>query len=160
MANAYVVLLHELLDAGKSIRRRVSGNDDRDPGSLAVLKLAADVRILVFIEIDCSGGVELNAGGMVVVERFRLLRRIHGQMIFDVLGIQREHVELLHEADQLRAVEIAKGVAGQAQTDRRGCLTGVPPPARCAEVAQAAAASAPERTKLRRDRIISIEWFI
>jgi len=29
-------------------------------------------------------------------------------MVFDVLGIQRKHVELLHVADQLRAIEIAE----------------------------------------------------
>ena len=34
-------------------------------------------------------------------------------MILNVLHIQIRKVELLHEADQPRAAEVAKGVAGQ-----------------------------------------------
>src|SRR6266403_4883609 len=40
-------------------------------------------------------------------------------MVFDVLRVQREHVELLHETDHLRATEVAEGVTGKAQTNRR-----------------------------------------
>ena len=45
-------------------------------------------------------------------------------MIFNILGIQRQHVQLLHVADQLGAIEIAKGIAGQAELDRRGLPVG------------------------------------
>ena len=44
---------------------------------------------------------------------------IHREVIFDVLCIQREHIELLHESDHLRASEVAECVAGQAQAKRR-----------------------------------------
>src|ERR1700721_4423830 len=47
-------------------------------------------------------------------------------MIFHILRIQLEHIELLHEADHLRAAEVAERVTGQAQTNRRcfdGCRT-------------------------------------
>ena len=111
---AHVVLLDKLLDARKGTGRRVSSDNHRDTRSLAVLEFAADVGILVLIEINRSGRMQLNAGRMVVLERLRLLHGIHREMIFDVLGIQREHIELLHEADQLCPVEITKGVAGQA----------------------------------------------
>src|SRR5271169_2752387 len=40
-------------------------------------------------------------------------------MIFDVLRVKRQHVELLQEADHLRTAEIAKRVAGQPQTNSR-----------------------------------------
>src|ERR1700689_2417858 len=40
-------------------------------------------------------------------------------MILDILRIQREHFELLHEADHLRTTEVTKRVASQAQTNRR-----------------------------------------
>ena len=40
-------------------------------------------------------------------------------MIFDVLGVQVAHIQLLHEADSLRAGEVAEGVTGQAQTNGR-----------------------------------------
>jgi len=43
---------------------------------------------------------------------------IHRAVIIDVLCIQREHIELLHEADHLRTAEVTKRVAGQAQTNR------------------------------------------
>ncbi len=108
----YVVLLHKLLDARKSFRRRISGDNDLNPRALAVLELTADVVVFIFGKINGAGGMELNACCMVVVERFRLCRWIHGEVIFHVLGIQRIHVQLLHVADQLRPVEIAKGVAG------------------------------------------------
>jgi hypothetical protein len=51
---------------------------------------------------------------------------IHREVIFDVLCIQREHIELLHEADHLRTAEVTKRVAGQAQTNRRGFVSGRP----------------------------------
>jgi hypothetical protein len=40
-------------------------------------------------------------------------------MSFDILRIQREHIELLHEADHLRTSEVTERVAGHAQTNRR-----------------------------------------
>ena len=44
-------------------------------------------------------------------ERRRLLLRIHWEMVFDVLRIQREDIELLHESDHLRAVKVAERIA-------------------------------------------------
>ena len=40
-------------------------------------------------------------------------------MILDVLGVQSSKVELLHEADQLGACEVAEGITGQSQMNRR-----------------------------------------
>ena len=74
---AYVVLLHKLLDARKSTGRWVSSDNHRDTRALAILEFTADVVIFILREIDRSRRVQLNAGRMVVVERFRLLRRIH-----------------------------------------------------------------------------------
>src|SRR5260370_17320922 len=57
-----------------------------------------------------------------------LFRSIGGKVVFRVLRIQCGDVELLHESDHLRAAEIAEGVAGEAQMDRRrhsGCVLGL-----------------------------------
>ena len=64
--------------------------------------------------------MELDAGGGIVGQRLRLQRGVHGQMIFRVFAVQIGKVELLHEADQLRAREVAEGIAGQAEVDGRG----------------------------------------
>ena len=105
---AYVVLLDELLDARKSTRRRVSSDDHPYSRSLAVLELIADVSVFIFIEVDRSRGMQLNTRCMVVFDRFRLLYRIHREMIFNILGIQREHVELLHIANQRVRLKLRK----------------------------------------------------
>ncbi len=109
----YVVLLHKLFDTRKRGRFWVSSDNHRDTRSLGIFELTADVVILILGKVNRSHGMELNTGGMIVVERLRLLCWIHGEMVFDVLRVQRQYVELLHVADQLRAVEIAKGVAAQ-----------------------------------------------
>ena len=58
--------------------------------------------------------MKLGARRGIVRQRGCLRLRFHRQMIFDVLRIQRQHVELLQEADHLRSVEVAKRVAGYA----------------------------------------------
>ena len=55
-----VVLLDELLDARKGLRRRVSGNDHRDTRPLAVLELVADVIVFILRKVDCSRGMQLE----------------------------------------------------------------------------------------------------
>src|SRR5438477_2190593 len=106
-----VVLLYELLYSWQSFRRGVAGDDDGNPRSLAVFELGPDVGIFIFGEIDGPGSVQLDASRGIVSQRSRLLVRIDRKMIFDVLCIQGEHIELLHEADGLRASEIAERVA-------------------------------------------------
>src|SRR6266478_9180746 len=112
------VFLYELLNSRQSFRCRVAGDYDRNTRSLAVFELVPDVRIFVFREIDGSGSVQLDARRGVVRQRSRLLLRIRRKMIFDILRIQRKHIELLHEADHLRATEVTERVAGYAQTNR------------------------------------------
>src|SRR5690242_12294700 len=109
-----IVFLYERLNSRQRFRRRVAGDDDGDTRSLAVFELVPDIPIFVFREIDGSGSVQLDARGGVVRQRSRLLLRIRLEMIFDVLRIEREHIELLHEADHLRAAEVTKRVAGYA----------------------------------------------
>ena len=110
---SYVVLFHEFLNARKRGWGRVSSDDHRYARSLGIFELTANVIILVLGKVNRSDGMQLNAGGVIVVERLRLLCRIHREMIFHILRVQRQHVELLHVADQLCAVEIAKGIAAQ-----------------------------------------------
>src|SRR5271156_5617047 len=116
--DADVVLLYEFLNSRERFRSRVPGDNNSDAGSLAVFELGADVCILIFREIDGASSVKLDARRRIVCKRCRLLLRIHWQMVFDVLHIQGKHIELLHEADHLRAAEVAERVAGQAQTNR------------------------------------------
>src|ERR1700735_5023864 len=91
----YVVLLYKLLNTRKRGRVRISSDNHRDTRSLGVFELTADVVILVLGEVNRSHGMQLNTGGVIVVERLRLLCRIHREMVFDVLGVQRQYVELL-----------------------------------------------------------------
>ncbi len=74
--DSYVVLLHEFLNAGKDCGSRAAGDYHSNPGSLAVLKLAAHIVIVVFEEADGSGSVELNAGRGIVLQGFQLFLRI------------------------------------------------------------------------------------
>src|SRR6266850_7058838 len=106
-----------------SIRGRVSRDDDGNPCSLAILELAADVRVLIFREIDGSGSVKLDARRGIVRQRNCLFLRICRQMIVDVLGIQLQYTQLLQKANHLRTAEVAKRVAGQAQTNRRSFVS-------------------------------------
>ena len=111
--DADVVLLYELLKSRQSFPCGVAGDNNRNTGSLAVFELAADIRIFIFREINGSGSVKPDARGGVVRQRSRLLLRILWEMIFDILRIQSEHVELFHETDHLPAAEVTKCVAGQ-----------------------------------------------
>src|SRR5438552_16577664 len=117
--HADVVLLYELLDSRQCLRCRVARDNNGNTRPLAVFELAADIRIFILREIDGSGSVKLDARRGIVRQRGCLLLWIHWEMIFDVLRVQREHIELLHEADHLRTSEVTKRVAGQAQTNRR-----------------------------------------
>src|SRR6266850_621387 len=101
-----------------SIRGRVSRDDDGNPRALAILEHAADVRVLICREIDGSGSVKLDARRGRVRQRSCLFLRICRQMIVDVLGIQLQYTQLLQKANHLRTAEVAKRVAGQAQTNR------------------------------------------
>ena len=76
--NANVVLLHEFLDAWQGFRRRVPSNDYWNSRPFAVLKLAANIFAFVLCEVDCSGGMERDACGNIVCQRFRLRLRVHG----------------------------------------------------------------------------------
>ena len=40
-------------------------------------------------------------------------------MIFDILRIQCEHIELFHEADHLRTSEVTERVASHTHSNRR-----------------------------------------
>src|SRR6266446_9030453 len=116
---ADVVFLYEFLDSRQSFQRGVAGDNDTDICALAILELTPDVGIFVFQEIDGSSGVKPYGRRGIVRRRSHLLLRIRREMIFDVLRIQREHIELLHEADHLRTIEVTERVAGQAQTNGR-----------------------------------------
>src|SRR6266436_3624984 len=115
--DADVVFLYEILDSRQSLRCRVARDNNADSRSLAVFELTSDIRIFILREIDGSGSVQLDARCGIVRERGCFLLRGHWEMVFDVLRIQREHVELLHETDHLRAPEVAEGVTGKAQTN-------------------------------------------
>src|SRR5580700_823127 len=109
-----VVLLYELFDSRQSFGLGVAGDNDSNTRSLAVLELRLDVRIFISFEIDGSGSMEPDARRGVVRQRSCLPQGIDREMIFDVFGIQREDIELLHEGDHLRPTEITERVAGQA----------------------------------------------
>src|SRR6202012_2235505 len=42
-----VILLHELFNAWKDLRRGIAGNDHRDPGPFCVIELAPDIVIFI-----------------------------------------------------------------------------------------------------------------
>jgi hypothetical protein len=88
-------------------------------GPEEVFEFAPDVSVFIFREIDGPGSVKLDARRGIVRHRGLLSLWIHRKMIFDVLRVQREHIELLHEADHLRAAEVTKRVTGQAQSNRQ-----------------------------------------
>src|SRR4029077_2409643 len=90
--DADVVFLCEFLDARKSLRGGVARDDNGNPRTLAVFELAAYVRILVLCEIDDSGAVKFDARCSIVGESNGLSWRIRGEMILDVLGVQRRHI--------------------------------------------------------------------
>src|SRR5258707_9200918 len=61
-----VVLLGERLYPRKAGGRGISGDDDGDAGSLAILKLGADVVVLILEEIDGARSVKPDACSGVV----------------------------------------------------------------------------------------------
>src|SRR6266849_10967185 len=89
-----IVLSYESLNSRQSLRRRVARDNDANTCPLAVFELAPDVRIFIFREINGSGSVKLDACCGIVRQCSRLLLRIRREMIFDILRIQREHIEL------------------------------------------------------------------
>src|SRR5580698_3535059 len=117
--DADVKLLDELLKPRQCLRRGVARDNHRDACSLTVFELGPDVRLFIFRKIDSSSSMKTDTRCGIVCERGRLLLRIEREMIFDVLRIQREHIELLHETDQLRTRKVTKRIASQAQTNRR-----------------------------------------
>src|SRR5258708_430656 len=84
---ADVVFADEFFNSRQSFRRRVSGNDDGNPRALAVFEFAADVRVVIFVEIDGSGGVGFDACGGVVGQGVGFLFRIGGKVVLDVFEI-------------------------------------------------------------------------
>src|ERR1700689_2510840 len=111
--------LYEFLDSWQSFGCGITGDNHANTGSLAVFEFALDVIVFVFGKIDGPGSVKLDARRGIVRQRGLFLPWIHWKMIFDVLSVQSEHIELLHDADHLRAAEITKSVAGQAQSNRQ-----------------------------------------
>ena len=116
---ADVILLHEFFDAWKRLRSRVSGDNHGNSSALAVFKLAANILIFVLRKIDRSRSVKLDARRVVVRNRLGLRRRVNRKMVLNILRIEREYVELLHEANHLVAGEVAKRITRQPQMNRR-----------------------------------------
>src|ERR1700730_8169385 len=99
--DADVVLLYKLLNSRQSFECRVTGDNNAKTSSLAVFEFGPYVRIFVFRKIDGSSSMKLDACRGVVRQRGCLLLCVHREMIFRVLRIQGEHIDLLHEADHL-----------------------------------------------------------
>ncbi len=114
-----VVFLYEFFYSRQSLRCGIAGDDDGNTRSLAVFELGPDVGVFILGEIDGTGSVQPDARRGIIRQRCGFLLRVGRKMIFDVLGIQLEHIQLLHEADSLRASEVAEGVTGQAQANGR-----------------------------------------
>src|SRR6266478_565520 len=130
---AYVVLLHKLLNPRQRLGGGVARDNHLNPRPLAVFKLAANVRIFIFREIDCSGSVQLDARRGIVRQRSLFLLRVHRKMVLDILCIQRQHTELLQEADHLCPAEVTERIAGHAQPNRQPFVSRWPRCARCEE---------------------------
>jgi hypothetical protein len=54
--DAHVVIVGGGFDKRERGDGRISGDDDFDPGALAVVEFGADVGGIVFGEINCAGG--------------------------------------------------------------------------------------------------------
>src|SRR5205085_2193045 len=74
---------------------------------------------LVLRKIDRSRSVKLDGRRVVVRNRLGLRCRVHRKMVLNILRIEREYVELLHEANHLVAGEVAKRIAREPQMNRR-----------------------------------------
>src|SRR5580700_3670835 len=107
-----VVFLYELFNPRQSLRRGVARDNQANPCPPAVFEFAPDVGIVIFREINGSSSVKFDACRGIVCQGLLLLLGIHRKMVFDVLRIQGQHVELLQVADHLRPAEITKRVAG------------------------------------------------
>ena len=114
-----VILLYELFDSRQIFWRGVASDNNGDSCLFAIFEFAPDVRVIIFVKINGSGSVEFDSSRGIVRECSCFLLRIRREMIFDVFQIQREHIELLYEGNQLRAVEVAKSVTGQPQMNGR-----------------------------------------
>src|SRR5882724_10822587 len=141
-----VVLLYEFFDARQSLRCGVAGDNDADPRALAVFKFGADVRIFIFGKIDGAGSVKGDPCRGVIREGGGFLLRVHREMIFDVLAIEREDVELLQEGDHLRARKIPERVASNTEANRRGFVGRWGSQSRCEHIARRSENSRNERT--------------
>ena len=117
--DADVVFLDELLQAGQRLGSGIAGHDHADAGALAILELGADIGVFIPGKVDGAGGMQLDAGGGVIGQRPGFSLRIGGQVVLDVFYVEIADTELLEEADHLRASELAKGVAGDAQLSRK-----------------------------------------
>src|SRR5579859_746252 len=117
--DANVIFLYELFDSRQSSGRGVASDNHANSGSLRILELAANIRIFVIRKIDGSGGVQPDARRGIVRERSRLSRCLRWEMILHVLGIQRQHLELLHELNHRCPAEVTERIAGQAQSQAR-----------------------------------------
>src|SRR5262249_32638220 len=93
----------------------VAGDDYFDIGTLGIFKFFSDVVVLIFVEIDCAGGVDFDASSGVVGKRGGFGSWIHRQMVFCVFQVHVPHLELFEKADQLRPWKCAKGVAGDSK---------------------------------------------
>src|SRR5216684_241215 len=69
-----VVFTDELFDSGQSFWCGVACDYDGNPRPLAVLEFVANVGVFIFIEINCSGGVEFDACSGVVRQCSGLFR--------------------------------------------------------------------------------------
>jgi hypothetical protein len=111
-----VVLLYELFDAWQDLSGG-GADDDGDTGRFDVVELGTDVIVVVFIEVDGSGGGEDESGGSVLSGAGGdLVGWGHGEV--DVFQVEQLAVELLHEVDEVSLIELAEGVTGDAEADR------------------------------------------
>ena len=97
--DADVVLADEFFEAGESFGGGAAGDDDGDAGAFGVIEFGADVRVIVFREVDGAYGVELDGGGGIVGEGGGFGGRVGGEMVFYVFGVERGDLELVHVGD-------------------------------------------------------------
>ena len=102
------------------MRRGIAGDDHLHAGALRILKLGANVVVFILREVDRADCRRSDAGGLVIVERLLLVggggRR---QMVLRVLEVDGRDFELLEEADQMGAIEVAEGVAAHPEPYRK-----------------------------------------
>jgi hypothetical protein len=123
--DADVIFLDEFFDAREGRGSGIAGDDGFNAGALAVFEFGADVVIIVFLEIDGSGCVKVDAVGFVIGYGLGFVGVIVGQVVLYVLSVEGADAELLHKGNELGAAEVAEGVAGEAQADGRGVAGGL-----------------------------------